>query len=119
LHPEDDQLTSFEKHGNVWRTALFIGVAGVVFWTLAMVGSIKMNLLLVFLIIIPWASLALTWKRPSLGGVLLIIAGFLPLVFLALRYLDEQSGAIGAAMLMWFSWLLILISGILFITTKK
>jgi len=96
---------------------LFIGLVGVGVWTWAMVGLFKMSLLLVFVVLIPWASLALTWKRSLVGGVLLISAS-ISWLFVGLGYLEEQPGALGAAMLFWFSLLPIFISSVLFITRK-
>ena len=108
------------RRGRLWRFSMIVGIVGVGVWTLAMVGLFKMSLLLVFVVLIPWASLALTWKWSSVGGILLTIAGFSPLFIGELGYLKEQSGAFGAAFLLWFPSLpLILLSSVLFIFSRR
>ncbi len=99
-----------------WRPALIVGIVGVGVWTWAMVGLFEMSLLLVFVILIPWASLALTWKWSGVGGVFLIIAVFLPLFISELGYLEEQSDPWDAIVVFWFLAVpLILVSSALII----
>ena len=109
------------RRGRLWWFALIVGLAGVGAWTLAMVGLFKMSLLIVCVVLIPWASLTLTWKWSTVGGVLLIIAGFSPVFILdLLGYSEQQSGAFGAAFLLVFvSWPLILVSSVLFIFSRR
>ena len=108
------------RRGRLWWFALIVGLVGVGAWTLAIVGLFKMSLLIVFVVLIPWASLTLTWKWSSVGGVLLIIASSSPVILDLLRYPEEQSGEFMAAFLWLFlAWPLILVSSALFIVSRR
>ena len=110
------------RRGGLWWFAMIVGIVGVGVWTWAMVGLFKVGLLLVFMVLIPWASLALTWKWSSVGGVLLIIAGFYPLFILEYisEYLGVPRGALGLAPIVLLpSYPLILLSSVLFIFSRR
>ena len=105
--------------GKLWWFAMIVGIIGVGVWTWAMVALFKVSLLLVFMVLIPWASLALIWKWSSVGGVLLIIAGFSPLFISELGFLEEQFEAFEAAILLFASLPLILLCSVCFIFSRR
>jgi len=96
--------------------ALILGLIGAGVYTGAVVGLFSsVNLFFILLVVIPWASLALTSKWAGVGGLLLIVSLSLPFLGLASNVLEEHPGALGAAIVYWLNMPVIVVSGVLFI----
>ncbi len=89
------------KRGCLLKSAFSTGIAGSVFSTLF--GAFLAEWLFYLpLFIVPWVGLVLTWRWPLIGGVILAVAGFLPIVALMNLTRIDPNEALGAALALMF-----------------
>ena len=86
------------KLGCLFQSALFAGVAGSGISTWFGARFVAEWLFFLPLIIVPWVGLVLAWRWPIIGGVILAVAGFLPIYVIGIYQSVEPSDAFGAAL---------------------
>ena len=111
LQEEDISAGKFDRWGDGEWLALILGLIGAGVWTLAMVGLFSVNLLFILVVLIPWVGLALAWKRPFIGGVVLIVVGSVTAYALV--------GLRGGDILFLLAGLPFLVCGVLFILSWR
>jgi len=79
-------------------SAFFAGVAGSGASTLFGARFVAEWLFFLPLIIVPWVGLVLAWRWPLIGGVILAVAGFLPIVVLMHLSRIDPAEALGVAL---------------------
>ena len=90
------------KLGCLFQSALFAGVAGSGISTWFGARFVAEWLFFLPLIIVPWVGLVLAWRWPLIGGVILAVAGFLPIVALMNLTRIDPNEALGAALALMF-----------------
>ncbi len=90
------------QRGCLFWSAFFAGVAGSGFSTLFGALFVAKWLFFLPLIIVPWVGLVLAWRWPLIGGliggVILAVAGYLPIYTLMILTRVDPPEALGAAM---------------------
>ncbi len=108
-----------KTHECLFWSAFLAGLIGVSFFTWFGVAMIFGYPVVLPFIAVPWAGLVIAWRRKLYGGIILILASFLP--YLAIKIVvdinpQESLGGIMASMVsIPFITLPLLVSGILFI----
>ena len=117
FHKNQNEIPNFEPRGAAFWMAFILGIVGSGFLGyLAFWDSLDywfFGLLLVSLI-----GLILCWKWPLVAGITLIIAGILPIIVGLAMSSSSDIGFLPGLVMLGISVIPLLVSGIIFISTK-
>lgn len=77
--------------GGAGEVVFLSGIFTAAIFTVALIQGCQLNLFVLVLVALPWAGLILAWKRPGIGGLLLISTTIAAFIFGSAGLLSEKS----------------------------